>query len=409
MNFAEALTAAMDSRGIGVRALARELPLNPGYVSQLRHGRRQPSPELAAKLDKFLEAGGELAALAPRPTMWRPPSLNGSFTPDDEDRLIAAAHSPSRMGTAAVDSLAVILAAQRTLEDQAGSAAVQGPVRAQIAVVGNLVSGARGAIRPALADVAAQWSEFGGWLAISTGQPDEARRMYDRAAEWAAEAGNTTMAATILSFRGHLAFLLGQFGATIGLSRAAQRDPAVWAGQRAYDAYQEARGLAVTGERKAAVSKLGEAAGLAALTAEQGGQPPPWIYYYTQPFYALERGWAYLYLGRRDPAANDQAIRHLTEGLAGLDEGSRRSEWAAEHRRHLVSAYAQAGAPDRAAAEALEVVRVARSATSASLLAEVSRQHARLAARWPDDPDVAMLGEALSVTRQQTWASRSRG
>jgi transcriptional regulator with XRE-family HTH domain len=64
-----------------------------------------------------------------------------------------------------------------------------------------------------------------------------------------------------------------------------------------------------------------------------------------------------------------------------IDEGTRRSEWAAEHRRHLVSAYAQAGAPDRAVAEALEVVRVARSADSASLLGAVRRQHARLAAR----------------------------
>ncbi|HEY4853815.1 MAG TPA: helix-turn-helix transcriptional regulator [Streptosporangiaceae bacterium] len=394
MDFAQALRASMDERGMSGNALAHRVHCDKALISRFVNGKQAPSAKLARLIDEALGAGGELAELTapPHPLGAAP---DGTFTPDDEDRLLAAARSPSRIGTATVESLAVILAAQRNLEDQVGSAAVREPVRAQIAAVGNLVTGARGTIRPALTDVAAQWAEFAGWLAISTGQPAEARRMYDRAAEWAAEAGNTTMAATILSFRGHLAFLLGQFGATIGLSRAAQRDPAIWAGQRAYDAHQEARGLAVTGERNAAVRKLGEAAGLVALTEEQGGQPPPWIYYYTPSFYALERGWAYLYLSRRDPAANDQAIRYLTEGLAGLDEGTRRSEWAAEHRRHLVNAYAQAGAPDRAAAEAMEVVRVARSAGSASLLGAVRRQHARLAARWPDDPDVALLGEAL--------------
>ncbi len=51
MDFAEALTAAMDSRGIGVRELARRVPCNAGYMSQLRSGRKQPSPELAAKIE----------------------------------------------------------------------------------------------------------------------------------------------------------------------------------------------------------------------------------------------------------------------------------------------------------------------------------------------------------------------
>src|ERR1700680_2458335 len=98
MDFAEALTAVMRSRDIGVRALARQGPCNPGFLSQLRHSHRKPSPELAAKLDKLLEAGGKLAALAPRRAMSRPPGLNGAFSPDDEERLIAAARSPSRMG-----------------------------------------------------------------------------------------------------------------------------------------------------------------------------------------------------------------------------------------------------------------------------------------------------------------------
>jgi hypothetical protein len=63
MDFGAALTAAMDSRGVGVRELARRVPCDAGYVSQLRHGRKQPSPELAARLDELLGADGALAAL----------------------------------------------------------------------------------------------------------------------------------------------------------------------------------------------------------------------------------------------------------------------------------------------------------------------------------------------------------
>jgi hypothetical protein len=39
------------------------VPWNAGYVSQLCQGRKQPSPELAAKLDELLGADGALAAL----------------------------------------------------------------------------------------------------------------------------------------------------------------------------------------------------------------------------------------------------------------------------------------------------------------------------------------------------------
>ncbi|MQA84090.1 MAG: helix-turn-helix domain-containing protein [Streptosporangiales bacterium] len=403
-SFAERLRALMDRRGIGVRALARKVPCDPGHVSKLRSGREKPSHELARLLDDILDARGELAALVPA----RPKRENGadaglavvqpnggSITPDDEERLAQAARAPSRLDLRAVDSLAAILAEQRRLEDRVGSAPLVAPVRAQLATLEAVVIQARGPVRPRVLDVAAQWAEFAGWLNTNTERAGEARAWYDRAAEWAAETGDTTMAATVLSFRGHLAYLLGQIGPMVGLSQAAQRDPAVWVGQRAYDAHQEGRGLAVMGETEAAVRKLDQAAELAEVAALDGGDPPPWIYYYTPPFFLLERGWAYRYLGRDDPRYNDEAIRLLTAGLGGLDEDARRSEWAIEYLYHLAIAHMQADAPDRACAIALEATTIARITESARMLRQLSRLHARLTEKWPDHPAVTELADAL--------------
>ncbi|TDD75066.1 helix-turn-helix domain-containing protein [Actinomadura rubrisoli] len=64
MTFNERLRELMAERGIGVRALARKVPCNPGHVSKLCHNIKRPSDQLAERLDTILDAGGELVALA---------------------------------------------------------------------------------------------------------------------------------------------------------------------------------------------------------------------------------------------------------------------------------------------------------------------------------------------------------
>jgi tetratricopeptide (TPR) repeat protein len=320
-------------------------------------------------------------------------------TPDDEERLTLAAREPSRVDPAVIESLATILAAQRRTEDVIGSAPLVGPVTAQLGAIERLVTGARGTPRRGLVDVAGQWAEYAGWLSLNTGATRDARRWFDRAAEWAAEADDTTLAATALSFKGHMAFLLGEMGPAIGLSRAARRDPSVWVGQRAYDAHQEGRALGVAGNTDESVRCLQEAEELAALTEEHRDGTPPWIYYYTAPFFLLERGWAYRYLGRDDAGPNDRAIDLLTAGLDGLGE-ERRSEWAAEYVYHLAVAYAQEGAPDRACAAAAEAADVARATDSARMSSQLRCLHARLTEKWPTHPAVADFGEALLSHRK---------
>ena len=63
--FGAELVRLMDDRGVGVRQLARACYVNPSHVSNLRSGKARPSPELAEQIDKYLGAGGRLAALTP--------------------------------------------------------------------------------------------------------------------------------------------------------------------------------------------------------------------------------------------------------------------------------------------------------------------------------------------------------
>jgi hypothetical protein len=303
-----------------------------------------------------------------------------------------------RVDASVVHPLTRILAAQRQTEDAIGSAPLIRPVTAQLATIEKLVVEARGSARSPLVDIAAQWAEFAGWLHTSTGHSREARMWFDRASEWATEAGNTTLAATSLSFKGYLAFLFGQIGPMVGLTQAAQRDASVWVGQRAYDAYQEARGLALLADTEAAVRKVNEGTELAAHAGENSDERPPWVYYYTAPFYALERSLGYRYLGRDNASHNDEAIASLTAALADVGE-ARSSEWVGEYVYHLAVAYVQAGAPDKACETVMEVMGIAHATESVRLSERLRAIHARLVQRWPDDPHVIELGEALSLLR----------
>lgn len=108
----------MAVRGVGLRELARRVSYDPGYLSKVVNGRKPVSADLARLVDAALEAGGILAAFgAVR-------GLSGSFTSDDEDRLILAARHPRRIDHGVIASLAAILDTERRLEDQVGSASM---------------------------------------------------------------------------------------------------------------------------------------------------------------------------------------------------------------------------------------------------------------------------------------------
>jgi tetratricopeptide (TPR) repeat protein len=351
MDFAGQLRALMEARRTGVRALARRVPCDPALISRLASGRQSPSPQMAQRLDDALEAGGQLAAVVARLTL----------TPDDEERLALAAATPRRADRRAAESLSVMLAAARHLEDRIGSAAVTPVAAAQMALAVDLAAEARGAARPALVSVAAQWAQFRGWLAASMGRPGEAERAFGIALGLAIEVADTDMTATVMSMRGFVAWQAGKPGAVIGLSRAAQRKGAS-AGVRAIAAQQEARGHAMTGDADMTDRKLDQALGLADAAAAHPSSEPPWVYFHGADYLAMQRGRACLYLRRYATAAD-----LLTTGLAAIAPDVRESEWAAWYLADLAACHWALGEREEAAKAAAEITRIAAATASPRL------------------------------------------
>lgn len=339
MTFGERMRALMAERGISLRQLAKMTHYDVGGLSKVSRGLSRPSVKMARVLDAALNAGGELVVLMPsRTSLWRPPSvagtMAGTFAPDDEQRLVAAIRAPRRHDPGIVDVLAEVLAGQRRAEDLLGSGPLVEPVEAQLGIVETLVMEARGDLRLRVVDVAAQWAQFFAWLHASIGDLAKADQMYDRAIVWAAEVGNADMVATAFNMKGHTAWLAGQVGPMLGLSRAAQRDGTT-PGVRALAAQQEARAHAILGDADMTDRKLDEAQALTVAAAERPDAEPPWIYFFNPDMFALQRARAYLYLPGRQAAA----VELLTAGIAAVPAEVRGSEWLAFYLVDLARAY----------------------------------------------------------------------
>jgi len=347
--FGQALRRLRDEHGLSLRKLAERVPTHHSYIAELEHGTKQPGTQMAARLDNVLDAGGILAALLPGPP------------PEHADRLAYVTAHPRRVDPATIDSLATVLAGQRRLEDSIGSTPLVAPVLAQLDLVTDLVAEAPGRLRPAVVDLGAQWAQFAGWLTETTGALAAGRRWYLRALEWATEVGNPHMVATVLSMRGHLAWVQGDIPAMIGLSQTAGWAPAA-AGVRAMAVQQEARGHAILGDGEACDRRLDEAEAL----ADQPGTMPPWMYFYDPDFLTLQRALAFRYLGR-----HEQAIELFTGALDRVPAGIRRSDWVGWYVYQLGETYAAAGVTDCAAAAVDEAAEIARVTGAARLAGEV--------------------------------------
>jgi transcriptional regulator with XRE-family HTH domain len=352
------MRSRMDERGISLRALARTVHFDNAYLSRVMNGRQVPSAKLVAALDAALGAGGKLVELAPSRT--RPWGVTDSVTPDDEERLLLAAERPARVDATVIESLSTILAAQRRTEDVIGSAPLLDPVRAQLAMIENLATEARTAVRAQIVNVTGQWIQYAGWLYISTGRLSAATAMLDRALAHAVETDDVNLTSEVLGFKGHVAWESGRVAEMIGLRAAARRDDGrLFPGESAIAAAQEARGHAVLGDAYETDRLLDLADELADQARARRDETPPWLYYQVDGFFELHRGQAWRYLGRSDSAYNERAIVAIKDGLSRLPADMRDSEWAGDFVYQLGRAYVQAGELEQAAALGAELAALA--------------------------------------------------
>jgi transcriptional regulator with XRE-family HTH domain len=395
--FGDELCRLLAERGMSQRELARRANYDAGHINKICRGTKPATAKLAARLDAVLGAGGALVALVSRRTVLAGAAaiagapLLGAL---DAERLAWAQRHPPRIDHAVVESLADVLAAQRRAEDSIGPRAVMKPVLAQLAEIEDLVRQARGSMRPALVEVAQQWAQYGAYLHRDNGNPAGDRALLSQALEWAEEVGDRTMAATVFVQRGNMALAAGELGTAIGLAQAAQRDKTVDAGQRAEGTDLEARAHAQAGDAAAAERKIDETADLAGQLTERAQDRHQWLYWMTPAFFECARGAAFGLLAD-EPRYRERAVAALEAGYAGLPDDQRSSAWTAPTLARLAGVHVRAGDVEEASAVALQCADIARLTGSVRLRGMLTDLHAGMAARWPGDPRVTELADAL--------------
>ncbi|MEV6780545.1 helix-turn-helix domain-containing protein [Streptomyces syringium] len=265
-------------------------------------------------------------------------------------RVTNAVGNAEQVDTATLDWLDRLLAEHRRAEDIIGSRPLTAVMRQQLRTVVDLHSGARGDLADRVVRLAAEHAQFLAWMAQDQADSAAALAWYDRAHEWALEAGDAGMAATTLSMKAHMAWSGGLGTRCVRLAEAARWSvPGTSLGVQGMAAQMEARGHALNGDADASHRLLDEAQTLISQAAEHPEEEPPWMYFYDETWFALQRGMAEMHLG-----AWTTAIEHLTGGLAALPDGYRRDK--AWYRACLAHAAAGAGEADQALTVALQAV-----------------------------------------------------
>ncbi|SBW24964.1 DNA-binding protein [Candidatus Protofrankia californiensis] len=220
-------------------------------------------------------------------------------------------------------------------------------------------------VRRDLLAVGADGAEFVGWLYRDLHDPGSAAYWYDRAMEWAQEAGDLPMQGYILLRKSQMAYTERDALRVLTLAQAAQYGP--WQlppHVRAEVTQQEARGLAMTGEPIEIVErKLNDARTLLATADADdvsllGAQ-------YDEGTWLLRSASCYVEAGKPRQAAMLYGEVLATSTLARRDEGYYRARRAV--------ACALGGEPDEAAQEGLEALRLAASTNSQRTNREVAR------------------------------------
>lgn len=343
----------MAARGVGVRELARAVPCNAGHISNLRNGHVRPGLDLAAALDRALDAEGALLALA------APVPRRAAVLPaDDESAALDLARraeaSDVGEGTvtrleAAFDELAV--AYQATPPD-----VLLTHVRTHLDYVGGLIGGRATLMQHRRLLVT------GGWLSLLAAtclidlHRDHAAESFLRtSAQLAAETEHAEIAAWVLETRAWQVLTSGGYPKAAELSQAAQSIAPRHGSAYIQATAQEGRAWARMGARAETTAVLSR---IERMVAPLPVPDQPEHHYRYDPakaesYTATTLAWS------GDPAA-EQVARDVLARLESGVHGPPRMRRAASARLDLSLALVAGGKHDEAAGTALAAVTSGR-------------------------------------------------
>ncbi|MGI5268427.1 helix-turn-helix domain-containing protein [Nonomuraea sp. CA-218870] len=358
--WAARLLAARKTRGWSQRGLARELarvadkPL-PEVDSLIRRirghetGEHRPDAFYTRLYCAVFEVAEDQlfgTTTTPVPALALP-----SLAPDADlyERITRAIEQPGRVDVATVQWLEHCLAEHRRVEDTIGSRPLLPLVHAQLSTVADLARGARGQLADRAVAVLAQYAQFIAWMCHDSRQHAAALAWYDRVHAWAIEAGDACLASTTLNMRAHQAWSLGDPHLCVRLAQASRwHDGRTTYGVQGMASQMAGRGHAQMGEANQARTQLAEAEHLIRAAAEHPEEEPPWMYFYDEGWFLMQRGMAELELGD-----GRRATDYLERGLSTLPGHYHRDR--AWYGACLARAQAMQGDAEAAVATALSV------------------------------------------------------
>jgi transcriptional regulator with XRE-family HTH domain len=356
--FSDELRRLMSERGLGVRELARQVPCNSGYLSNLRNGKKRPSRPTAVRLDDVLEASGVLVALAAGAFA---DGTNDGGVLDEATRLRLDALSAAQVDEL-IDHLGGQWHALVKTDNLLGPRHALGGVHAHLGVIGALLRAARPPIRRQVLQLGARYAESAAWLHEDSGDMPNARYWTGRSMEWAVEGGDRLMVSWALFRRSQQAMASGDAAQVAGLAAAARRQCRGLTGpMMAAILQQEAHAHALDGLENACQRMLDRAHGFAAGADDPGDASNGHGSFCTPAYLEMQRGVCWLTLGRpvNAVAALDTALRSLSP-VYRRDRGVALSGQAA--------AFAAMGEPAEAAAAATQALGIARDGGSGRIL-----------------------------------------
>jgi transcriptional regulator with XRE-family HTH domain len=383
--FAATLRRLRTDRRLSLRGLARKVVYGKSYLHELETGLKPPTPEVGARLDAALDAGGQLAALACGTADPAPVDDYETDALDLAQRVEASdvsAHTLERL-EAAADDLAVAYATVATLE-------LRQRIRRYTSYVNRLVDARATPAQRRRLLVA------GGWLALLAGTVDidlnrltAAHAWLTTARQMAEHARHDEIRAWTVETRAWSLLGIHDYERALSLSREAQDLAPRGSSALIQATAQEGRALARLGDAPATRQVL---ARLDRLVSPLPLPDRPEHHYRYDPGKALAYTATILaWIG--DPAAVDYA-RTVARELEAPAEGPPRPRRAAIARLDLSLALLRTGQLDEAAA-------TAESAITAGMLASNYWRAAEVVAGVEDAgiSEAARLREAYETYR----------
>jgi hypothetical protein len=249
------------------------------------------------------------------------------------------------------------------------------------------------ALRCTLLSLGADGAEFVGWLYRDLQDPASATYWYDRAMEWAQEAGDTAMQGYVLLRKSQMAYDVRDATRVVTFAEAAQSGPWQFPLKiRAEVTQQAALGMAMVGEPMREVERtMDEASELLTRDETNDKQDDPAGAYFTADTLLLRQATCYTEAGKPAKAAALFADVIASGGLSRRDAGFFRARQAA--------ALALSGEPDSAAAVGLEAAQVAMETHSERTIRVLAEVVGTLSP-WRSRPGPRALIHALATSQR---------